>query len=138
MVRLSRAIEFSTSLRYALPDLSESENRARFGVWSRQHGHNFRLELTIRGEVDPATGMVVDLKEIQDVLDREIMSRFDHRDLNCDTDYFEKLPPTPENFVRVIRGILVETLPASVCLDRLRLQPDADTWVEWIEPAGSR
>ena len=55
--------------------------------------------------------MVVDLKEIQDLLEREVMERFDHRDLNCDTPYFEKLPPTPENFARVIREILVEALP---------------------------
>jgi 6-pyruvoyltetrahydropterin/6-carboxytetrahydropterin synthase len=77
---------------------------------------------------------VVDLKEIQDVLDREVMERFDHRDLNCDTPYFEKLLPTPENFVRVLREILVEALPEGVSLDRLRLQPDADTWVDWVEP----
>jgi len=124
MVRLTRAIEFSTSLRYALAGLSERENRQRFGPRARQHGHNYRLEVTVRGEPDPRTGMVVDLK---------IMERFDHRDLNCDTDYFEKQLPTPENFVRVIREILADRLPGGVVLDRLRLQPDADTWVDWIE-----
>ena len=134
MLRLSRAIEFSTSLRYALPDLSEQENRARFGAKAAQHGHNYRLELTVRGEVDPVTGMVVDLKDLQEVLDREIMARFDHRDLNCDTPYFEKMPPTPENFARVIREILVEAL-APGTLDRIRLQPEEDTWVEIVEPA---
>jgi 6-pyruvoyltetrahydropterin/6-carboxytetrahydropterin synthase len=134
MLALTRAIEFATSLRYTLPDLSEAECLERFGAKSRQHGHNYRLELTVRGEVDPRTGMVVDLKEIQELLEREVMDRFDHRDLNCDTPYFEKLLPTPENFVRVLREILVEALPEGVGLDRLRLQPDADTWVDWIEP----
>jgi 6-pyruvoyltetrahydropterin/6-carboxytetrahydropterin synthase len=133
MVRLTRAIEFSTSLRYALPDLSEAENRARFGRRATRHGHNYRLELSVRGEPDPRTGMVVDLKDIQDVLDREIMARFDHRDLNDDTPFFEKSPPTPENFVRVIRELLVEALPPGM-LDRIRLQPDEDTWVEIVEP----
>lgn len=134
LLRLTRAIEFSTSLRYAQPDLSEAQARQRFGEKARQHGHNYRLELTVRGEIDPVTGMVVDLKEIQEVLDREVMERFDHRDLNCDTPYFEKLVPTPENFVRVIRELLVEALPSGVRLDRLRLQSDADTWVDWVEP----
>ena len=134
MLTLTRAIEFATSLRYSLPDLSAAECRERFGEKARQHGHNYRLELTVRGEVDERTGMVVDLKEIQDILDREVMERFDHRDLNCDTPYFEKLLPTPENFVRVLREILVEVLPEGVSLDRLRLQPDADTWVDWVEP----
>jgi len=133
MFRLSRAVEFSTSLRYALPDLSEGENRERFGVRASQHGHNYRLELTVRGEVDPVTGMVMDLKELQEILDREIMARFDHRDLNCDTPYFEKQPPTPENFARLIRELLLEALPPGM-LDRIRLQPDDDTWVEIAEP----
>lgn len=138
MLTLTRAIEFATSLRYSLPDLSEAECRERFGEKARQHGHNYRLELTVRGEVDPHTGMVVDLKDIQDILEREVMERFDHRDLNCDTPYFEKLLPTPENFVSVLRELLVEALPEGLCLDRLRLQPDADTWVDWLEPDASR
>ena len=137
MVRVTRAIEFSTSLRWALPGLSEAENQARFGERARQHGHNYRLEVTVRGPLDPVTGMVVDLKDIQDVLEREVMARFDHRDLNADTVYFEKTPPTPENFARVIREILVDALPAGVALDRIRLQSDADTWVDVIEPAGA-
>jgi len=137
VVRVTRAIEFSASLRCALPGLSEAENRARFGERARQHGHNYRLEVTVRGPLDPVTGMVVDLKDIQEVLDREVMARFDHRDLNADTAYFEKTPPTPENFARVIREILVDALPAGVGLDRIRLQPDADTWVDVIEPAGA-
>jgi len=134
MVTLTRAVEFSTSLRYAEAGRSGAENRERFGDRARQHGHNYRLELTVCGDIDPVTGMVTDLKDIQAVLDREVMDRFDHRDLNADTPFFEKLVPTPENFVRVLRELLVEALPPAVRLARLRLQPDADTWVEWIEP----
>ena len=136
MVRLTRAISFSTSLRYVRGDWSDAENERRFGRRARQHGHNYRLEVTVRGEPDPVTGMVVDLKDVQDVLDREVMARFDHRDLNCDTPYFEKLVPTPENFARVIREILVEALPTGL-LDRIRLQQDEDTWVEIVEPGGA-
>jgi 6-pyruvoyltetrahydropterin/6-carboxytetrahydropterin synthase len=138
LVRLTRAIEFSTSLRYALPDLSEAANRERFGAKARQHGHNYRLEVTVRGEVDPVTGMVVDLKLIQDLLEREVMERFDHKDLNSDTPYFEKLVASPENFALVIRELLVEALPEGVALDRLRLRPDSDTWVDVVEPASAR
>jgi 6-pyruvoyltetrahydropterin/6-carboxytetrahydropterin synthase len=132
-IRLSRAIEFSTSLRYRNPELDEAANRALFGAKAAQHGHNYRLEVTIRGEPDPRTGMVMDLKDLQEILEREIMTRFDHRDLNRDTPYFEKEPATPENFVMVIRRLLVAALPPGF-LDRLRLQEDADTYVEWFEP----
>ncbi len=133
MFRISRAIEFSTSLRYAHPDLSAEENRKRFGRRAEQHGHNYRLEVTLRGQPDPVTGMIIDLKDLQEILEREIMERFDHRDLNADTPYFEKVPPTPENFARVIQRLLLEALPPGM-LDRLRLQPDEDTWVEIVEP----
>ena len=137
MVRLTRAIEFSTSLRYALPDLSEVANLERFGAKARQHGHNYRLEVTVRGEVDPVTGMVVDLKLVQDLLEREVMERFDHKDLNCDTPYFEKLVPSPENLALLIRELLVEALPDGVAFDRLRLRPDSDTWVDVVEPSST-
>ena len=133
MVRLSRAIEFSASLRCVRPDLSEAENLELFGRRAQQHGHNYRLEVTVRGEPDPVTGMVIDIKAIQGLLEREIMERFDHRDLNRDTPYFEKMPPTPENLARVIREILVKAFPEGM-LDRIRLQPDEDTWVEIVEP----
>ena len=131
MVRLSRAIEFSSSLRYAHPDLSVEENRERFGSRASRHGHNYRLEVTLRGTPDPRTGMVIDLKDVNEVLEREIMARFDHRDLNDDTPYFEKRPPTPENVARVIYELLEEALPDGL-LDRVRLQPESDLWVDVV------
>jgi len=130
LVRLTRAVDFSTSLRYWRPDLSESENRALFGRFASQHGHNYRLEVTVQGEPDPTTGMVMDLKDLKAVIEREISARFDHRDLNRDTPFFEKVPPTPEHFARVIHGLL-----RAVLGDRLhgvRLRQDEDLWVDVI------
>jgi 6-pyruvoyltetrahydropterin/6-carboxytetrahydropterin synthase len=133
LVRITRAIDFSCSLRCRVPDLSEAENRTLFGPRAAQHGHNYRLEVTLRGDPDPVTGMVLDLKDLQAVLDREIMERFDHRDLNADTPYFEKRPPTPENVARVIHGILRDALPKGL-LDRIRLRQDDRLWVDVTEP----
>ena len=134
LVRLTRSIDFSASLRYHRADLPEAENARLFGPAARTHGHNYRLEVTLRGEVDPATGMVFDLADLKAILEREIMARFDHRDLNADTPYFEKVPPTPENLAGVIRGLLVEALPPGL-LDRVTLHQDADLSVEIVEPA---
>jgi len=133
LVRITRAIDFSASLRYARAELADEENAALFGSRARHHGHNYRLEVTLRGEPDPITGMVLNLKDLQQILDDEIMARFDHRDLNLDTPYFEKDPPSPENFARVIRRILIAALPDGL-LDRIRLQQDADLWVDVVEP----
>ncbi len=132
MIEITRAIEFSSSLRYCLPDLTEAENRERFGVAAAQHGHNYRLEVTLRGQPDPVTGMLLDLKDLQAILDREIMARFDHRDLNSDTPFFEKRPPTPENLAGVIHGLLLDSLPEGL-LDRTRLRQDDRLWVDVSE-----
>jgi len=131
-VRLTRVVEFCCSLRYWNPELSEADNRRIFGRKADPHGHNYELAVTLRGEPDPLTGMVVNLTDLKDLLDREIVARFDHRDLNGDTPYFEKEPPTPENFVRVIHRILLSALPPGA-LDRIRLQEDPETWVELRE-----
>jgi 6-pyruvoyltetrahydropterin/6-carboxytetrahydropterin synthase len=136
-VRLTRVVEFCCSLRYWNPDLSDAENRRIFGRKADPHGHNYQLEVSLRGEPDPTTGMVVNLTDLKAVLDREIVARFDHRDLNRDTPYFEKEPPTPENFVRVIRRILVGVL-AEGALDRIRLREDPETWVDLYERSGER
>jgi 6-pyruvoyltetrahydropterin/6-carboxytetrahydropterin synthase len=133
LIRITRSIDFSASLRYARPELSDHDNAALFGSRARHHGHNYRLEVTLRGEPDPVTGMLLNLKDLQQILDDEIMARFDHRDLNLDTPYFAKDPPSPENFARVLRQILVAALPEGL-LDRIRLQQDADLWVDVIEP----
>ena len=130
MVRLTRAADFSASLRYWRPDLSEPENRALFGRFASQHGHNYRLEVTVQGEPDVSTGMVMDLKDLKALIEREISARFDHRDLNADTNFFEKVPPTPEHFAQVIHTLLRNALG-----DRLygvRLRQDEDLWVDVV------
>ncbi len=131
-VRLTRVIEFSASLRYWSKSLSEAENRALFGRSAEQHGHNYRLEVTLCGEPDAKTGMVINLTELKAILEREVMARFDHKDLNRDTGYFDETPPTPENLGRVIHAILVPALPEGL-FDRLRLYQDADHYVDVID-----
>ncbi|MCP4903910.1 MAG: 6-carboxytetrahydropterin synthase [bacterium] len=128
-MRITRAIEFSSSLRYACIDLDDEANRERFGAASSRHGHNYRLEVTLCGIPDPVTGMVANLAELKVLLEREIMSRFDHKDLNDDTPYFEKVPPTPENLSRVIYDLLDRAIPGGM-LERVRLYQDADLFVD--------
>ena len=131
MLRVTRSIHFSTSLRYWLSDLSEQENRKRFGRDADRHGHNYRLEITVQGEPDVETGMVINLAQIKQVAEREIMSRFDHKDLNNDTEYFIRIPPTPENFASLIFRLLDEALPVGL-LNRVRLHQSSDLYVDVI------
>lgn len=129
LVRITRAIEFSSSLRIRLGSLSDAENRRRFGPLAERHGHNYRLEVSLLGVPDPRTGMLVDLKDVKDVLEREVMARFDHRDLNDDTPFFEKEPPTAENFAKLLFALLEPALPDGL-LERVRLYEGPDHWVD--------
>jgi len=135
VVTLTRAADFSASLRYRRAELSEAENRALFGPAASQHGHNYRLEVTVRGEPDPVTGMVMDLKDLKAVIESEVMARFDHRDLNRDTPYFEKEPPTPERLALVIHRLLRDALGSR--LHAVRLRQDDDLWVDVVDEPGS-
>ncbi len=84
MVYLTRKCEFSASHYYHNPEFTDDENRRIFGKCANLngHGHNYTLEVTVKGEVDPKTGFVVDLKELKDILNREVIDAFDHRHLN--------------------------------------------------------
>src|ERR1700730_4659462 len=99
MVLLTRRIEFASSHLYHNPNLSAEENRRIFGKCNNPHGHghNYTLEVTVEGEPDPVTGMVMDLKELKDVLEREVLEPFDHRFLNYEVPPFDRLVPTTEN-----------------------------------------
>ena len=89
--------------------------------------------MTLEGDPDPVTGMVINLTELGAILEREVASRLDHRDLNTDTVYFEKVPPTPENLALVIYRILRDAVPDGL-LARIRLYPDADSFVDVTGP----
>jgi 6-pyruvoyltetrahydropterin/6-carboxytetrahydropterin synthase len=129
LVRITRAIDFSASLRYWRPELSAAENHALFGPAANPHGHNYRLEVTLTGVPDPVSGMLLDLKELKDLLEREVVARFDHRDLVADTPYFEKEVPTPENFAALLYRLLEGALPRGM-LWGIRLYQDPDHFVD--------
>ncbi len=128
---LTRRIDFSASHRCWRPDWDEQRNREAFGHGSGSagHGHNYRLEVTLQGPVDEDSGMLIDLKQLKNVLDAEVAARFDHRNLNEDTPYFRDRVPTAENFARVIFELLDVALPSGL-LYRVRLSPTPDLSIE--------
>src|SRR5207302_6573644 len=102
MVLLTRKIEFSASHFYHNPNLSAEENRRIFGKCNNPHGHghNYTLEVTVAGEPNPVTGMVLDLKDVKEILEREGMQRMDHRHLNHEVPELAGQIPTCENNAR--------------------------------------
>jgi 6-pyruvoyltetrahydropterin/6-carboxytetrahydropterin synthase len=101
---ITRKVEFSASHICRSPQLSDEENERLYGPAAnpRGHGHNFVVEVSLRGLPDPVTGMVFDLKEMKAVLNREIVDLYDHRFLNYEVPPFDTLVPTVENIARDI------------------------------------
>ncbi len=115
---------FSAAHRLALPSLSLEENSKIYGKCARPHGHghNYHLEVTVAGEIDPRTGMLVDLGALQNVIDEYVVEPFDHTFLNKDIPYFAEVVPTAENIAVHIAQLLrspIQELGAQ--LDKIKL-----------------
>jgi len=104
MVLITRRAEFSASHFCAHPSLTDEQNADLYGVASRPsgHGHNYVLEVTIGGEVDPVTGMIMDLKRLKEIINEQVIEPYDHRFLNHEVPPFDRIVPTPENIARDI------------------------------------
>src|SRR5438874_6677201 len=112
---ITRKIEFSASHVCSNPVLPEEENRRLFGDAANPygHGHNYVVEVTVEGDPDPVTGMVLDLKELKEILNREIVAPFDHRFLNKEVTPFDRIVPTVENIAIEIWNRIHPSLAAT-------------------------
>lgn len=131
---ITKIVEFSASHRYWNPEFSEDENFRLFGRSSLEngHGHNFSLEVTVEGEIDSSTGMIINLFDLKKIIN-EVLEDFDHKNLNKDTGFFSDSIPTPENICMVLWDLIGEKLSANENCDlyRLRLYETDDLYVEY-------
>ena len=132
---ITRRVEFSASHICRKPGASEEENRALYGPAANPygHGHNYLLEVTLDGTPDPVTGMVFDLKELKDVLNREVVEPMDHRFLNYEVQPFGRIVPTVENVAIEIWNRIQPSLsqpPAK--LHAVRVYETSDLYVDYF------
>lgn len=108
MLFVTKRLMFSSAHRLFNPQLSDDENQRIFGKCSFPggHGHNYVLEVTVCGEVDEKTGMVINVNKLKGIVEKEIISRVDHKCLNTDVDFVKGMIPSVENMVVKIWGIL--------------------------------
>jgi 6-pyruvoyltetrahydropterin/6-carboxytetrahydropterin synthase len=132
MLYATRRFEFSASHRYWRDDWSIERNQQTFGKCTSPygHGHNYTLDVTIAGTLDPVTGMVMSLTDLKAMVGA-VLEQFDHKHLNADTPYFQDRIPTTENIVRVLWELLAPQMPEGVVLARLRLYEMNDLWAEY-------
>lgn len=135
-VRLERRYRFSASHLYRRPEWSEDENRARFGKCANLpgHGHNYRLFVTVQGEVARDTGFIVDLGALDALVNELVIEPLDHQHLNAALPEFGEGAsiPSSENLILWIHGRLAGALPDGVELAKLRLEEDEDLAAEWL------
>jgi 6-pyruvoyltetrahydropterin/6-carboxytetrahydropterin synthase len=132
MILLTRKAEFSSAHYYWNNAWTEAENLCAFGKCANRngHGHNYTLEVTVAGEVDTVSGFVVDLKELKDILEREVVSVYDHRHLNLEVPEFATRVPTTENIAVAIWERLDGKIPHAK-LHRVRVYEMADLFADY-------
>jgi 6-pyruvoyltetrahydropterin/6-carboxytetrahydropterin synthase len=132
MIYLTRKCEFSASHYYHNPQFSDEENRRIFGKCNNPngHGHNYTLEVTVRGHIDPRSGFVMDLKELKEIMGREVLDVLDHRFLNKEVPEFTTQIPTTENIAVDIWQRLQPKLKVAQ-LHRVRVYETMDLFVDY-------
>ena len=136
MVSLTRRYQFSASHRLHNETLDAEQNARLYGKCNSPygHGHNYIVEVTVRGPVDPATGMVMDLVTLDQIVEKEVLERLDHTYLNLDVKDFETRVPTAENLCIDIFDLLcaqVERNSGSAHLEKVRLEETSSNFFEY-------
>lgn len=114
MIYVTRRATFNAAHRVYNPKLSDEENFKIFGKCSNPnwHGHNYILEVVVAGEIDPATGYVIDLKILKEIIEKNVIEKADHKNLNLDVDFMKGIQPSAENIAVQIWKQLVNKIPA--------------------------
>lgn len=131
-IAVYRKEHFNAAHRLHNPDLSDAENATLFGKcnYINYHGHNYELIVKVIGEIDPVSGYVIDLKVLSDIIKNKVLEKFDHKNLNLDTQEFKNLNPTAENIAVVIYDLLRSDLDARYDL-QIRLYETERNFVEY-------
>lgn len=129
---VTRRETFSAAHRLFNPAWSDERNQAVFGKDANPngHGHTYTLEVTVRGQIDPATGMVMDLRDLRDLIRRALIDKLDHANLNVDVDFLRGVMPSAEHITVACWRVLVDELGRDR-LYRLRLWESENNSVEY-------
>ncbi|MFN4083333.1 MAG: 6-pyruvoyl trahydropterin synthase family protein [Bacteroidia bacterium] len=131
-VTVSRKAHFNAAHRLHVHEWTDEQNKKFFGLCNNAnyHGHNYELVVSVTGEVDPTSGYLIDMKELSDLIKNEVEMRFDHKNLNLDTEEFKNLNPTAENIAYVIWHLIKPKLNSKLKL-KITLYETERNFVEY-------
>ena len=132
VLTVTRRLRFNAAHRVHNPALSDAENIALFGKCNNPnwHGNNYLIEVSVRGDIDPKTGYVIDLAKLRDLVERELVTHLDHKNLNLDVPFMSGTNPTTENLVVACWRVLAPRV-APGKLTRLRLWETDNNYVDY-------
>ena len=133
---ISKKVEFSASPICRSSRLSDAENDRVYGAAANPlgHGHNYVIEVAINGDPDPVTGMILDLKQLKEIIEDKVINIYDHRLLNREVEPFDRIVPTVENISIDIWNRLVSAIPAPARLSSVRVHETSELCVEYRGP----
>lgn len=133
MLYITKRITFSAAHRLFNPELSDEENEKIYDKCNNPnwHGHNYVLEITIKGIINPKTGYVIDLKTLKEIVYREIIDKVDHKNLNLDVDFLRGVIPTLENLVVAFWNVLKPKIPSGE-LYKIKLHESENNYIEYF------
>ena len=129
---VTRRVHFNAAHRLWNPAFSDAENERVFGVCNNPnyHGHNYNLDVSVAGEIDPATGFVLDINRLKAIVAASVVRHLDHKNLNLDVPWFRELNPTAENIALVCWRLLAPAV-APATLVRIRLWETERNYVDY-------
>lgn len=133
MIYITKKMNFSASHRLHNPELSNEENLKLFGKCANKngHGHNFSIEVTVVGEINPKTGYVIDLKKLKQIIQDNLISLLDHSNLNLDIKFFQKNIPTSENIAIFAWEILQKNIKEAK-LYKIKIAESENSYIEYF------
>jgi len=135
MIYISRREHFNAAHRIFKDGLTDAENYARFGACSNPnwHGHNYTLYVTVKGEPDPDSGYVMDLKKLSMIIKEKIIDKVDHKNMNLEVDFMKGIQPSAENMAIAVFNVLAPEIERyNACLHSIKLAETDNNYVEYF------
>lgn len=134
MIYLTKQYKFCAAHQYWNSDWSDSKNIKVFGEDIRIHGHNYILSITVKGEINPESGFIVDIKELNKVVNKKVINIFDHSQIEKDIPWFKDKQPSTENMVVFIWNQIFDNIPSNAILHCIKLRETPTIFSEYYGP----
>ena len=134
MIYLTKQYKFCAAHRYWNENWTKEKTLKVFGEDVKIHGHNYILSITLKGQINPGSGFIADIKELNDVINKYVIDKFDHSQIEKDIDWFKENQPSTENMVLYIWNSINDKIPSNAILHCVKLRETPTIYSEYYGP----